>query len=412
MQRRVVGGDRQETQNPVRSNRLTRFVFPPIPRLGRPGAEFRHRTADIRYYRSRVPALPGPMRRSLFVLFVAVALVVRPPLRAADDLVYTRFGDYLESLRVQAGIPGMVAAIVGRSTVQWERVFGSADLERNISTRIDTPMHIDGLTEMFTASLVLRCVEEGRLSLDDRIGRFKASSPDAALTLRQVLTHTSGSVGSPVYQFRPDRLENLTLAVRSCTQDSYRETLANLFDQFAMVDSVPGPDVVNLVPPAEGVLTSEFERYSLVLGRLAVPYSVDQKGRSSVSQYGATTLTPTAGIVSTVQDLEKFDLALKNGILLQPETLAQAWRPPVGANGQRLPHAMGWFAQSYLGQDVYWQFGAGDNGSSSLMVTWPTRSLTLIVVANSSGLTKPFNLGAGDLQSSPFGKLFLSLFIR
>ncbi len=351
------------------------------------------------------------MRRSFFILVVAVLLLVRAPL-GADDLVYTRFGDYLESLRVQAGIPGMVAAVIGRTSVQWERVFGAADVERNIPTRIDTPMHVDGLTEMFTASLVLRCVEEGRLSLDDRISRFRPSSPDGALTLRQVMTHTNGAPDNPVYQYRPDRLENLAIAIRTCTQDSYRETLANLFDQFAMIDSVPGPDVVGLVPPAEGVLTSEFERYARVLNRLAVPYAVDPVRRTSIGQYTATTLTPSAGIISTVQDLEKFDLALKNGVLIHADTLAEAWRAPVAANGQRLPHAMGWFVQSYLGENVYWQFGAGDNGSSSLMVTWPTRSLTLIVVANSNGLTKPFNLGAGDLQASPFGKLFLSLFIR
>jgi CubicO group peptidase (beta-lactamase class C family) len=351
------------------------------------------------------------MRRSLFVLVVAASLLFRAPL-GAEDLVYTRFGDYLESLRVQAGIPGMVAAVIGRNDVQWERVFGVADADRNIPTRIDTPMHIDGLTEMFTASLVLRCVEQGKLSLEDRIGRFKPSSPDAALTLRQVLTHTTGAPDNPTYQYRPDRLENLPIAVRTCTQDSYRETLANLFDQFAMVDSVPGPDVVRVVPPAEGVLTSEFDRYNRVLNRLAVPYSVDQFRRVTVGQYAATTLTPVAGIISTVQDLEKFDLALKNGILIQPETLAEAWRAPVSAAGQRLPHGMGWFVQSYLGENVYWQFGAGETGSSSLMVTWPTRSLTLVIVANSNGLTKPFNLGAGDLQASPFGKLFLNLFIR
>lgn len=351
------------------------------------------------------------MRRTLLALAAALLFVVRAPL-GADDLVYTRFGDYLESLRVQAGIPGMVAAVVGRNDVQWERVFGSADIERNIPTRIDTPVHVDGLTEMFTTSLVLRCMEEGRLSLDDRIGRFKANSPDADLTLRQVLTHTSGAADNPVYQFRPDRLDIISTVVRTCTQDSFRETLANLFDQFGMVDSVPGPDVVNLVPPAEGVLTSEFERYGRILSRIAVPYAVDTSRKPSISQYSATTLTPSTGVLSTVQDLEKFDLSLKNGILLKQDTLALAWRAPIAANGQRLPHGMGWFAQRYLGQDVFWQFGSGENGSSALMVTWPTRSLTLILVANSNGLSKSFNLGAGDLTSSPFGKLFLSLFIR
>lgn len=353
------------------------------------------------------------MRKVLFALVAAGLLVARAPL-GADDLVYSRFGDFLESYRVQAGIPGMVAAVVGKTAVEWERVFGHADLERAVATRIDTPIHVDGLTEMMTASLVLRCYEDGRVSLDERVATFKPTSPYAGLTLRQVLTHTSGPVDNPVYSFNPDAINSaLAGVIRACTNDSYRETMANLIYQFGMGDTVPGADAGNLQPPPAGILTDEAPRYNRALGRLAVPYAVDATTkRASVSQYSETTLLPATGLVSTVQDLEKFDLSLKNGFLLRPDTLAMARRAPVNAAGQRLPHAMGWFSQNYLGQEVYWQFGAGTNGSSALMVIWPTRSLTFIVVANSNGLSKGFNLPAGDLLSSQFGKLFLNMFIR
>jgi len=36
----------------------------------------------------------------------------------------------------------------------------------------------------------------------------------------------------------------------------------------------------------------------------------------------------------------------------------------------------------------------------------------LILLANSSGLAKPFNLAAGDLTVSPFARIFLGLFVR
>ena len=351
------------------------------------------------------------MRRTLSAFIVAAVLAWTLPVKA-DDLVYARFGEFLESMRVQAGVPGMVAAIVGSDDVLWERVFGDANLERGIPTRIDTPFHIDGLTELFSSSLVLNCVEQGRLSLDERVGRFRPSSRDANLTLRQILTHTDGPESNPSYRYQPDRLEPLSSAIRACTDDSYRETLGNFMDRSGMFDSVPGPDVATLVPPAEGVLSSEFQRYGQILGRLAAPYSFDAAARRvSVSQYDASTLTPTSGLISTVQDLEKFDLSIKRGILIQQDTLEMALRAPTAANGQRLPHAMGWFVQNYLGYDVYWQFGQGA-GSSALFVTWPGRELTFIVLANSNGLTKPFNLGAGDLQAAPMGKLFLNLFIR
>ena len=95
-----------------------------------------------------------------------------------------------------------------------------------------------------------------------------------------------------------------------------------------MADSVPGPDVIFLVPPAEGVLTSEFERYNRILNRLPVPYAVDGQKKATRSSYSATTLTPTSGLIATVLDVAKFDIGLKNGIVMQKETLATAWRRP------------------------------------------------------------------------------------
>jgi CubicO group peptidase (beta-lactamase class C family) len=351
------------------------------------------------------------MRRAFIILVTAAIVLLHGP-AGAEDLVFTRFGDYLEALRAQTGIPGLGAAIVGKNDVLWDRAFGMQDVERSMAMRPDTPIHIDGLTEAISVTLVLQCVEEGRITLDDPIGRFRPDAADPGLTVRQVLTHTAGSPENPIYSYRPDRLQPLMVAVRACTGDSYRETLANLFDRLAMTSSVPGPDVLTLVPPAEGVLTSEFERYSSVFARMATPYAVDGSLRQSVSAYSATTLTPSSGIISTVRDLEQFDLAFKNGVLLRSDTLGMAWRTPATASGARLPHGMGWFVQTYNGEPVVWQFGASDNGSSSMMVVLPARSLTLILVANSTGLVKSFGLPAGDVSASPFGRLFLQTFVR
>jgi len=61
---------------------------------------------------------------------------------------------------------------------------------------------------------------------------------------------------------------------------------------------------------------------------------------------------------------------------------------------------------------VVWEFGAAENSSSSLIVMVPRRGLTLILLANSDGLAKSFGLAAGDLTVSPFGRLFLGIFVR
>jgi CubicO group peptidase (beta-lactamase class C family) len=348
------------------------------------------------------------MRRSLFVLLTIVAvLFVRVPVRA-DDLVLDRFGDYLEALRAQAGIPGLAAVIVGNSDLLWAQAFGKQDVDRSIATRTNTPFQLDGLTQMFTASLILRCVEEGSLSLDDRVGRFVADAPEPNATVRQILMHTSEGAG---FRYRPERIDVLGGVVAACGAETFRAKLARSFDQLAMIDSVPGLDVVHMTPDAVfSALT--IERYGRVVDQLATPYAVDSRGRPSVSRYVALALTPSSGAISTARDLGQFVLGIRKGIIVRPETLALAWKPAVGADGQRLPHGLGWFVQSYSGETIVWQFGVSDNASSSLVVTVPGRGVSLVLLANSDGLTRPFPLAAGDLTASPFGRLFLGAFVR
>ena len=273
------------------------------------------------------------MRRSVLALATVVALlIVGAPLRA-DDLVFTLFGAYLEALRTQSGMPGLSAAIVGDTDIIWERALGQQDVDRNVAMRSDTLFQVDGVTQVVSSAMILRCVEEGRLSLDDRVGQYLPKSPDANATLRQILTHTSGPADNLVFAYHPERLAQLAPIIRKCTINSYRETLATELEQLAMMDSVPGADEVDqLHPPSEGVPTpDQVARYTDVLQRLATPYAVDAKGHASPSQYTTTTVTPGGGLISTTRDLAKFDLALRQGILVQPDTLAASWQPPVGA---------------------------------------------------------------------------------
>ncbi len=352
------------------------------------------------------------MSRRFLIAALAALLAAHVPLLAADDLGLALFERYLEALRRQAGIPGLAVAIVGDTDIAWERGLGQQDIERSIATRPDTPFQVDGLTQALTAEMVLRCTEEGRLSLDDRAGRYDSTAAEPDATLGQLLTHTSGPREAPVFNYNPDRLKPMTRAVRACEDGSYRKTLANLFRRLTMRDSVPGLDVLTLVPPAEGIPEPEdADRYRAVLERLAKPYSVDKRGRATPSQYATTALAPGGGAISTVRDLAQFDLALRNGDLLKGTTLAKAWRNPVNQAGQPLPHGVGWFVQTYKDEPVIWQFGVEDNASSSLMVHVPSRHVTLILLANSDGLVRPFPLEQGDLDVSPFGRLILRMFV-
>ena len=352
--------------------------------------------------------------RPLSALLLSVTMLqLAPAAPAPIEQVYARLGSYLDALRIQAGIPGMTVALVGQTNLLWEAAYGLRDVESATASATDTPYQLAGLTQLVTASLVLRCAEEGRLSLDDPIARFDPHNADAGSTLRQVMSHSYGTSGSANFAYNLARLEPLKMAIRTCTNDSFRETAANLLEQFAMVDSVPGPDVLTLVPPDEGVPDAvEAQAYTAVLARLATPYSVPGPGQVSRSVYPETTLAPSTGLVASTHDLAKLDIALKQGLIVKPETLAAAWTPPIGATGQALPHGLGWFVQVHDGETIVWQYGLSDNAGSALLMSVPARGITLILLANSDGLVKPFDLSTGDVMVSPFARVFVGLLLR
>jgi len=349
--------------------------------------------------------------RRLVLSFVTIALLLAHVPARADDLLLDRFQDYLEALRTQAGIPGLSASVIGYNQTAWERAFGKQDNERAIATRTDTPFQLDGLTQVLTSAIVLRCLEEGELSLDDPLGKFSPGTVDANITIRQALSHTSAD---QVFRYRLDRVDALAPAIAACTGNPFVESFARRLGLFSMRDSVPGSNVVQLAPTSSANLTSSMlDQYRSVLGRLASPYAVDARGVASPSRYVATTLTPSSGLISTVQDVGQFVLGLRTPrLIVSTETLAMAWRPGLGANSQPLPHGLGWFVQSYNGETIVWQFGVSSGASSSLIVMVPGRGLTLVLLANSDGLSWPFPLASGDLTVSPFGRLFLGLFVR
>lgn len=327
-------------------------------------------------------------------------------------LTSSPFESYLESLRTQAGIPGMSAALVQSGQVVWERGFGFQNLDARIRATPDTPYPIAGVSQTVAAVLVLQCIEQRRLRLDDPIRRYGGTVPQPGATVRQVLSHTSADGSGETFQYDPASYAQLTPVVESCLPQPYRKSIAvNVLERLAMRDSVPGRDLVDATALTERLFADEvLERYSKVLERIAVPYKVDKKGRATRTDVAPEGINAATGLVTTVRDFARFDAALDELILLEEETLAAAWSPDTTERRTVLPTGLGWFVQSYRGQPVVWHFGLVANGYSSLIVKLPSRNLTFILFANSDGLSSPFQLDAGDVTRSLFATLFLRLY--
>lgn len=352
-----------------------------------------------------------------FLAAVGLAIVLAGAgITGQQPPVFTPFGalpvldNYLEALRQQADIPGMSAAVVRDGVVIWEKGYGFQNIASRIRAAPDTPYLIGDLSGTLTAAMILACVEQRHLYLDDPIRKYGAELPEADVTIRDLLSHTTPGAEEP-FAYSPERYGQLTAVMERCESRSFRKSVAQLLDLNAMRDSVPGTDLWHSdTVLREGEFEGEdVDRYRHVLERMAVPYKVDSRGRAERTELPPMPMSATGGLVSTVRDLARLDAALDSTVILRQETLDMAWNPLITPRGFVSPMGLGWFVQSHRNERVVWHFGLIGNAYSSLMVKLPDRKLTFILLANSDRLSAPFQLPSGNVTSSLFATLFLRL---
>jgi CubicO group peptidase (beta-lactamase class C family) len=324
-----------------------------------------------------------------------------------QNLTFSLFERYLEALRVQAGIPGMSALILRDGVIVWERGFGRAEIERAIDATPSTPYPIGGLSQAIGATLLLKlCVEEGFDAVNDQIGIWSPFAVEADSTVTQLLGHISPA---GAYKYDLDRVAAVTPAVEACSGLPYQQAVAeHVFSRLGMAHSVPG---TALDAPTAADLqqfgATNLNRYAATLERTARAYRVDNRGRATRSDPAPSRANAATGLVSTVHDLARFDMGLRFNVLLRPETQLRAWTPVSFG----FPTGLGWFVQTYKGTPVVWQFGVIPDAYSSLLLKLPARGLTLILLANSDGLSPTPALERGDVTASIFARAFLRVYV-
>ena len=367
----------------------------------------RNYTVDLGYTKGFLTTV-----RSIYLSLVVCVALALAGLRAQNQAAgIIPFESYLEALRVQASIPGMSAALVQDGQVVWERGLGFQNQETRIRATPDTPYAVADVSQTLAAVLLLQCVEQRRLEINAPARRYGADVPEPGATVRQILSHTSASNGE-TFHYNPERFAQLTQVVENCIPQPYRKSIAvSLLERLAMKDSVPGRDLNDPTILPEKIFSADvLDRYRRVLERIAIPYKVDKRGKLTRTELEAEGITAASGLVSTVRDLARFDAAIDADLLLLEDTRNAAWTHGVNSQSQPLPTGLGWFVQTYRNDRVVWHFGLVPNAYSSLIIKLPARRLTLILLANSDGLSAPFQLDSGDVTKSLFATLFLRLY--
>ena len=134
-----------------------------------------------------------------------------PPTEEPQAADLTALEEALQGLvdaQVTAGVPGAILMVDAPGIgFNWQGAAGMADLESEIPMEPDTPFRVSGITNMMTASVLLRLAEDGMIGLDDPISQYLdvgitnlLNGPDGepygeTITIRQLLNGTSGVAG-------------------------------------------------------------------------------------------------------------------------------------------------------------------------------------------------------------------------
>ena len=349
------------------------------------------------------------LHRFFIALSVIAAVLLFGQRPSAQGLTFSLFERYLESLRVNAGIPGLSALVAQDGHELWAGGLGRADVNGFVAARPDTPYLVGGLSQTVGAALLLRkCVDQSFGELNDPVSAWVPGFAEAETTLAHLLAHVAPS---GAFNYNLTRFAALTPVIEACGKMDYPRLVAEeIFSRLSLTRSVPG--TVLSAPTPEHLATfgaPNVDRYARVLSDLATAYRVDTAGRATPTTLPLGGLDAATGLVTTVRDFARFDAVLRPSVdfLLRPETLVRAWETPA----PHLPGGLGWFVQVHNGELVAWQFGEVKDAYSALVVKVPNRRLTFIAFANSDALAAPFARERWDVNASVFAELFLRVFL-
>jgi CubicO group peptidase (beta-lactamase class C family) len=330
----------------------------------------------------------------------AAAMSTRP-----DEQALAQFEEQLEDLRQQLKIPGMSAAIVKDQELVWSRGFGYADLEGKVEATADTPYHLASVTKPFAAIIIMQLVEEGILDLEEPVAQYgiDLESP-GVIRVKHLLSMTSEGNPGEQYNYDGGRYALLSRVIEAASGKSFQELL---FERI-----IEPLDMTNTAPNPAGCIRLESSTAcDRVYDKIAKPYQLDPRYGVAEAYYWNQWLEAAAGLISTVEDLARFDIALDQNILVSQGTKEQMFAPTISTSGDELPYGFGWFTQNYGGTRLIWAYGYWSPSASSLILKAPDENITFVILANTDNLSRPYRLGDGDVLRSPMALAFYKRFV-
>ena len=348
------------------------------------------------------------LRRSFLIILIAALTAV--PVSFALQEQQHDFGQLekvvLEELK-ETNTPGATVAIVSGNQVVYIKAFGVSNVETRTPMTPEMLFRIGSTTKMFTATALVTLAEEGKLKLDEPIGRHvDGLNPKiAGLTAHQLLTHTAGIIDdAPMYGDHDDSAMGRT--IRSWKPDQ-------LFTEPEKIISYSNPgywlagfvaESISKKPFADHMSESIFKPLGMTSTTFrpttAMTYPLAQ-GHNAAGKSAPTVVRPFAdnaaswpagSMFTNVLDLSRFIIAFLNAgklegkQVLSPQVIAKLSIPRVSIPSQPdAKYGYGLMFSNYRGVRVI-EHGGSRSGYGSVIKMAPDQRFAVIVLGNRTGV--------------------------
>ncbi|MDQ1811853.1 serine hydrolase domain-containing protein [Massilia sp. CCM 9210] len=316
---------------------------------------------------------------------------------------------YMQGQLLEQRIPGMTLVVVRDGTVVYGKGYGYADREMARPVKPEDRFEIGSISKSFAATAIMLLVEEGKISLDDKLDKFIGAVPPqwSGITIRHLLNHSSGLPEYPddstfadifankilgeddmLARFRAYSLswepgtkyrycnvgyDILGIVVRRVTGKGYFDFLKE------RVFTPLGMHSARLVAPKPARADSAIG-YELKDGK-HVPFVTTD----AMSVYLGMA---ASGIELSAMDMAKWDAALYTDKILKQSTLALMWTNNVlvqaaNADNTGIYYGLGWQLRTQNGKRWVYHSG-GMPGYVTDFMRYPDQKLTIIVFTNLS----------------------------
>jgi CubicO group peptidase (beta-lactamase class C family) len=299
--------------------------------------------------------------------------------------------------------PGATILVIRGGRRVYSRAFGLRDLEHRLPAGLDTHYEIGSITKQFTAAAILQLQAAGKLNIDAKVSTYLPDVPHAAeVTLRELLTHTSGlpdyfGLVSDEEATKPTTFEGLMNLVADkplefppgsrarysntgfivlghiievISGDSYRHYIrTHLLARAGMTRTFAVPEEPTLPTMAVG--------YRHAAGKLQRGLTIDESYSGSAGD-----------IVTTVDDLEKWNEALAGGKIVSKSDYALMMTPQFTTGGERTGYGFGLFVDAMNGQPRIGHTG-GSFGFTAANFYFPKQAFRVIVLTNNADVPEP-----------------------